>query len=30
VRRIAADECDREEMRVTREQLAELSPPVVY
>jgi hypothetical protein len=28
VRRLAADERDREEMRVIREQLAELAPPL--
>ncbi len=28
VRRLAADERDREEMRVIREQLAELAPPI--
>ena len=28
VRRLAADEGDREEMRVIREQLAELAPPL--
>jgi hypothetical protein len=28
VRRLAADENDREEMRIIREQLAELAPPV--
>lgn len=28
VRRLAADESDRDEMRVIREQLAELAPPV--
>jgi hypothetical protein len=28
VRRVAADENDREEMRIIREQLAELAPPV--
>jgi hypothetical protein len=28
VRRLAADEGDREEMRIIREQLAELAPPV--
>jgi hypothetical protein len=27
VRRLAADEHDREEMRIIREQLAELAPP---
>lgn len=27
VRRLAADECDREEMRIIREQLVELAPP---
>jgi hypothetical protein len=27
VRRLAADEHDREEMRIIREQLAELTPP---
>jgi hypothetical protein len=29
VRRLAADPSDREEMRIIREQLAELAPPVV-
>ena len=28
VRRLAADERDREEMRIIREQLAELAPPL--
>jgi len=28
VRRLAADEGDREEMRIIREQLAELAPPL--
>jgi len=28
VRRLAADETDREEMRIIREQLAELAPPL--
>lgn len=28
VRRVAADESDREEMRIIREQLAELAPPL--
>jgi Arc/MetJ-type ribon-helix-helix transcriptional regulator len=28
VRRVAADETDREEMRIVREQLAELAPPL--
>jgi hypothetical protein len=28
VRRLAADEDDREEMRIIREQLAELAPPI--
>ncbi len=28
VRRVAADEHDREEMRIIREQLAELAPPL--
>jgi hypothetical protein len=28
VRRLAADERDREEMRIVREQLAELAPPL--
>jgi hypothetical protein len=28
VRRLAADEHDREEMRIIREQLAELAPPL--
>jgi hypothetical protein len=28
VRRLAADESDREEMRIIREQLAELAPPL--
>ena len=28
VRRVAADERDREEMRIIREQLAELAPPL--
>ncbi len=28
VRRVAADERDREEMRIVREQLAELAPPL--
>jgi antitoxin component of RelBE/YafQ-DinJ toxin-antitoxin module len=28
VRRVAADEKDREEMRIIREQMAELAPPV--
>jgi hypothetical protein len=30
VRRLAADERDREEMRIIREQLAELAPPLSY
>ncbi len=29
VRRVAADESDREEMRMIREQLAELAPPLL-